>query len=105
METNLLRRVFINGDPERLPKELLKIFAYSDKTGEGFHIMFNPLDKGCIENMLLFDWYEIPVPREEIIAIIKKYFTLRDDNNRWNLTHGDPKGFDLIADELIGGVK
>ena len=62
------KKVFIKSE-EDLPKEMITIFAFSDEAGEGFDIKVNPLDQGCLDNLLMFDWYLLPVelPTDEEI--------------------------------------
>ena len=63
------RKVFIKSK-EDLPKEMITVFTFSDEAGEGFDIKVNPLDQGCLDNLLMFDWYLLPVelPSDETIG-------------------------------------
>ena len=62
------RKVFIKSK-EDLPKEMITVFTFSDEAGEGFDIKVNPLDQGCLDNLLMFDWYLLPaeLPTDEEI--------------------------------------
>lgn len=95
MET-LYRRVYINGDPERLPKEE---GWYRTNIG---NLYFDPSlsGKGHWINGEVF-WYEIPVPRSEIIEVLKKAALNREGIN-WVIYTGQ---FENIADEIIGRNK
>lgn len=85
MET-LYRRVYINGDPERLPKEGREFIAHDKKNNATY-----PYCKFNKDFWLEFiDWYYAPVPRSEIIEIL----------NGRGILGTLPE---LIADEIIGG--
>lgn len=94
MET--FEKVYIKSEAD-LPKEQILIFVYSEKEHEGFYIKYNPLDTGCVKNLLLFNWYLRPtklsevkepaVTDDELSAILDSmnYETSKERENAWDL--------------------
>ena len=88
----LFRKIFIEGNLERLPKEEGEYIAHNSFN--------NIISKWSLRNknqwLERIDWYLQPVSREEVIEIIKNHIS--------GLSTRDFIA-EHIADELIGGVK
>ena len=71
MENIYYKKIIIR-DENDLPKRKITVFAVKETggsnkiQGEGFWIAVNPLDSGCMKNLLLFDWYLLEISEEEI---------------------------------------
>ena len=74
MKDELYKKIYIKSESD-LPKEMATLFFFNNKIGEGFDIVVNPLDKGCMNNLLLFHWYLQPIAQPKISAeeMLAKY--------------------------------
>lgn len=94
----LYEKVYIKSEAD-LPKEMIKIFAFREQSGEGFHIVVNPLDKGCMTNLLMFNWYLQPITESQL-----KEVDLRDELiefGKWFNKKGQPLIKPTIDEYLI----
>ena len=93
MET-LFKRVYLNGDPERLPKESKRCYFHKKGVYDVYLHWSNDILK--YHKLEDFDWYLSPVTREEIITILQKYVD-------FSMYKAEKELFEKIADEIIGG--
>lgn len=102
-ETNLLRRVYLNGDPGRLPKEEREYMVHFKGTEDPLKLyveLYEPQHESVsISWMQNIDWYLSPIPREEIIEKVEK----AHDKWLFDDIESIKELGEFVADEIIGG--